>query len=322
MLFLDAKTVETYLPLIDCIDLMRSAMKALSTGETHQILRQILPVAGGLYGIMGGASAETYGSKLISVTHFPGVPSHQGVVLLFDPATGTPDAVVDAASVTAIRTAAASAMATDALARPDAMTVAILGTGEQAWMHGRAMAAVRRLSRMTIWGRDAEKAEALAQKLSSMLDLEVTTAATVPDATHDVDIICTTTSAAEPVLLSNAVCDGTHINAVGSSRAGPRELDDALICRARYFGDSRESVLSQGAEFIHARTAGLLDDQHFLGEIGEILAGACAGRTSPADITIYKSLGHIVQDLAAAKYAADAARAAGAGAGAGQTVRF
>lgn len=313
MLVLNKDAVEELLTMESCIALMRDAMMALSDGRTRQMPRHILPVACGLYGIMGGVSPETFGSKLISVVQSDGHPSHQGVVLLFDPATGEPSALVDATSITGIRTAAASALATDRLALKGAKSLAILGTGEQALEHARAMCAVRPIGHIAIWGRNQEKAATLAGRLSKELPVPVCAAASVREAVGDAEIICTVTAAGEPILTGADVADGAHVNVVGSSRAGPREIDDSLVCRGRFYGDSRESVLSQGAEFIHAREAGLINDDHFIGEIGDVLLDKIPGRTEASDVTIYKSLGHIVQDLEAARHVVTTAIATGAG---------
>jgi ornithine cyclodeaminase/alanine dehydrogenase-like protein (mu-crystallin family) len=281
-----------------CIPLMREAMIALSTGRTRQLLRAILDLEGGrAFGVMPGATEQAFGAKLISV--FPGTggaPSHQGFVALFDPETGTPAAILDASEITGIRTAAASAAATEALARPDARRLAILGTGEQALRHAEAIAAARPLARVTIWGRSPDKARALAARLGAEV------AASAEAAVAEADIICTVSAAAEPILRGSWVRDGTHINLVGSSRAGPVEIDTALVRRARFFADHEEGVRRQGAEFLAAVAEGAVGEDHLLGEIGEVFAGTLAGRTSAADVTIYKSLGSIVQDLAAGWY--------------------
>ncbi|MEA3002990.1 MAG: hypothetical protein QOH81_1778 [Sphingomonadales bacterium] len=285
-----------------CIPLMREAMIALSTGRTRQLLRAILDLEGGrAFGVMPGAMEQAFGAKLISV--FPGTgpgtfgaPSHQGFVALFDPETGAPAAILDASEITGIRTAAASAAATEALARPDARRLAILGTGEQALRHGEAIAAARPLARVTIWGRSPEKARALAARLGAEV------AASAEAAVAEADIICTVSGASEPILRGSWVRDGTHVNVVGSSRAGPVEIDTALVRRARFFADHEEGVRRQGAEFLAAVAEGAVGEDHLLGEIGQVFAGTLAGRTGAADVTIYKSLGSIVQDLAAGWY--------------------
>ena len=306
MRYIDREEVTRRLTYEVCIPLVRDAMIAFSSGETKQLLRSIIPLADGhLFGIMPGALGATkpFGAKLISI--FPenaaqGRQSHQGLIVLFEPDTGTPVCIVHAGEVTAIRTAAASAVATDALALSDAKHLAILGTGEQAATHARAIAKVRALESITVWGRSSERAHAFAEKMRAELSLPITAVATAQQAIADADIVCTVTSASEPILKGEWVKPGTHINAVGSSHAGPAEIDNALVARARFFVDSREGVLQQGGEFLRARQAGLIDDNHIRAEIGEVLAGTAEGRTSPDEITIYKSLGHIVQDLASA----------------------
>jgi ornithine cyclodeaminase len=286
-----------------CIALMREALTALSQGRTRQLLRGILDLKNGdMFGVMPGALDDgPFGAKLISVLprNFGlGRPSHQGVIVLFDPADGRPVCILDATEVTAIRTAAASAAATDALARKDARRLAILGYGEQAWRHACALPHVRPIAELRVWGRSAEQAAAFAARVEAELGLPCQAVARVAEAVREADVICTTTAAAEPVLFSAEVADGAHINAVGSSRAGPSEIDAALVARARFFADHREGVLAQGAEFLNAKAAGLVDDSHVLGEIGEVMSGALVGRRDPGDVTIYKSLGSIVQDLA------------------------
>ena len=310
LLVISREEVAAHLSYEACIPLMRRAMIALSTGVTKLLLRAIMDLDGGrAFGVMPGAMEETFGAKLISV--FPaaesGAPSHQGVVALFDPATGAPAAILDASELTGIRTAAASAAATDALARDDSRHLAILGTGEQALRHIEAIRAVRPIERVTIWGRSAEKAEALAA------DVGGTTAATAQAAVAEADIVCTVTASAEPVLLGRWLRPGTHLNLVGSSRAGPVEVDTDLVRRARLFADHEEGVRRQGAEFLKALEDGAIGEDHLLGEIGEVFAGTLAGRTRRDDITGYKSLGSIVQDLAAGWYLVERARSEGWG---------
>lgn len=285
-----------------CIALMRQAMMALSQGRTRQLLRAILDLGdGNAFGVMPGAmEGAAFGAKLISVRpgNFElGRPSHQGLIVLFDPDDGAPVCALDATEVTAIRTAAASAAATDALARPDASRLAILGYGEQAWRHACAIPHVRPIEDVRVWGRSTERAAAFAGRIEAELGLPCRAATSVAEAVAAADIICTTTGAAEPILLSPDVADGAHLNVVGSSRAGPAEIDVGLVARARFFADHRAGVLVQGAEFLNAKAAGLVDDAHVLGEIGQVMDGSLAGRTSPSDVTIYKSLGSIVQDL-------------------------
>jgi ornithine cyclodeaminase len=306
MRMIDREEVARRLTYDVCIPIVREAMIAFSKGETLQLLRSIIPLAEGrAFGVMPGALGPTapFGAKLISVypeNFAKGVQSHQGLVLLFDPATGAPCCVVHAGEITAIRTAAASAVATDALARPESRRMAILGYGEQARTHARAIIKVRPLAQIRVWGRSAERAETFAREMSAELSIPVLAAADVATAVADADIICTVSAAREPILLNAWVRPGTHINLVGSSFAGPVEVDDDLVVRARFIADSREGVLAQGAEFLKAKAAGRVGDDHVVGEIGQVLAGDLPGRQSAEQITVYKSLGHIVQDLASA----------------------
>jgi ornithine cyclodeaminase len=242
-----------------------------------------------------------FGAKILSVypeNFAKGVQSHQGVVLLFDPESGAPVCILHAGEITAIRTAVASAVATDALARKDAARLAILGYGEQAATHARAIAKVRDLTSIAVWGRSSERAGAFADRMTAELGIPVTASPDAKTCVADADIVCTVTAAREPILLGVWLKPGTHVNLVGSSIPGPVEVDDDLVVRSRYFVDSREGVLRQGAEFLHAKAAGLIGDGHILGEIGQVLAGDVAGRVSDGDVTAYKSLGHVVQDLA------------------------
>lgn len=302
MRVIDAAEVAARLDHRTCIGLMREAMIALSRGRTRQLLRGILPLddAGNMLGVMPGSlDGAGFGAKLVSV--YPGAPlgrTHQGVIALFDPATGAPIVIVDAGEVTAIRTACASAAATDALALAGPATHAILGTGEQAYQHALAIPLVREITGTVVWGRSPAKARALADRIGGRV------AATVAEAVAGAAIVSATTAAAEPILLSADVADGTHINLVGSSHAGPVEIDDALVVRARFVPDHRDGVLAQGAEFLRAKAAGLVGDDHVLPEIGAVLAGDAPGRHGPADVTIYKSLGSVVQDLACAAWLA------------------
>ncbi|MFL5296790.1 MAG: ornithine cyclodeaminase family protein [Phenylobacterium sp.] len=305
MQIIDREEVRERLTYEFCIPLVREAMIAFSRGETRQLLRSIIPLADGhLFGTMPGALGERamFGAKLVSV--FPenfakGRQSHQGVVVLFDAEHGAPVCIAHAGEVTAIRTGAASAVATDALARPDASRLALLGYGEQAWTHARAISRVRKLSDVSIWGRNAGKAAAVASAMGAELGVPARACDSAEAAVAEADIVCTVSSAKEPILLGRWLAPGAHVNIVGSSFAGPTEVDEDLVAMSRFIADSREGVLAQGAEFLRAKAAGRVGDEHLAGEIGQVLAGTLEGRQAPDQVTAYKSLGHIVQDLAA-----------------------
>lgn len=306
MRIIDGSQVRQHLTYERCIPLVREAMIRFSAGKTQQLLRSILDLGEGrMFGVMPGGMGEggVFGAKLVSVFPPDGSAehrSHQGVVVLFYGKTGAPVCVADASEITAIRTACASAVATDALAWPNAEILAVLGTGEQALHHALAIAHVRTLKAIRIWGRSTDKAKVLARQVAAETGVATVTCQSAEAAVSGAEIICTVTSAREPILLGRWVSPGAHVNVVGSSYAGPVEIDNDLVVASRFIADSREGVLQQGAEFLAAKAAGLVDDDHVIGEIGQVLAGDLPGRQSADQITVYKSLGHVVQDLAAA----------------------
>ena len=302
LLIFNDRAVYRELSYSDCMAVIADAMKALAAGQTRQLLRRMIPLGEGrIFAQMPGALGidDMFGAKLISVfadAAAPGRRRHRGLVVLFEPEEGRPVAVADAEAITHIRTAAATAVATDALARPDARVLLIIGTGEQARTHLEALPLIRDLDRILVWGRSFEKAEALARDFAR-LGAEATS--DLPTAAVDADIICTLTGAAEPVLMGEWVQPGAHVNLVGSSGPGSVEADTDLVVRSRYIADSRASALDAASEFLVARAEGAITDGHLVAEIGEVLLGRVAGRTSRSEITLYKSLGHAVQDLAA-----------------------
>ena len=306
MRFIDREEVSRRLTYEVCIPIVRRAMIAFSKGETRQLLRSIIPLSEErFFAIMPGAMGThaPFGAKLISVfqqNFARGIQSHQGLVVLFDPESGAPVCVLHAGEITAIRTASASAVATDLLARKDARRMTLLGYGEQAATHARAIRKVRSLESIVVWGRSPERADAFAKRMQKELGVPVTPAPNVQEAVAEADIICTVTAAAEPILKGAWVRSGTHLNLVGSGFAGPSEVDSDLVVRSRFIVDSREGVLHQGAEFLRAKEAGLVGDEHIVAEIGQVLAGDIEGRRSVDEITVYKSLGHVIQDLASA----------------------
>jgi len=312
--FYDSAQVEELLDYPGCIEAMRRAMIALSSGERPQPLRQIFTVGKDqMFGTMPGelAALSTFGAKLISVFDDPDRPGrtrHQGIVVAYDGETGAVTCIADAEPITKIRTACATAAATDALARADAEVLAIFGTGLQAESHLRALPLVRPFREILIWGQTPQKARELAERMSSEMGRPIGPVADGREAAARADVICTVTSSAQPILLSEWVKPGTHINLVGSSYLGPVEVDTALVARARYVADYRPGVLAQGAELAAARDAGVVDDTHVICEIGDVFAGRVQAREDDSQVTIYKSLGHVVQDLAAADYLRGRAR--------------
>lgn len=319
MLLLDREFVRRRLSVEACIPLMKQAMADLSAGQTIQPLRSVLHLdQGRAFGVMPGSMAKggaVFGAKLVSVypeNFAKGLPSHQGAITVFDPEDGQLAALVEASEVTRIRTGCASAAATDVLARKDAKVLAVMGYGEQAMSHIEAIAAIRPLEQVRVWGRSRERAEQFVVKMAHT-GLSFVVCDTPSMAVQGADIICTTTASAEPILGLADVAEGTHINAVGSSYAGPYEIAPDLVKASRFIADYREGVLAQGAEYLVAKEKGLIDEDHVVGEIGEVFLGALEGRQSDDQITIYKSLGHVVQDLACAAWLVEQAEASGEG---------
>lgn len=304
----DAEAVERLLDYRGCIAAMREAMRSLSEAGKPQPLRQIVRISDvAMFGVMPGdlGAIGSFGAKLVSVAEDsarPGRSRHQGVVVAFDAVTNGVACIADAEAVTTIRTACATAAATDALARRDARVVSIFGTGTQARAHLRALTQVRPFERVLIWGRSAENTARLAAELSAQLDIDIETVTDGREAAGRADVICTVSGSLEPILLGDWVRPGTHVNLVGSSFLGPVEADSALVTKARYIADYRAGALAQASELAIAHEAGLVTDAHVVGEIGEVFAGTLAGRESDDQITLYKSLGHVAQDLAAAAY--------------------
>lgn len=300
-----SQAVRRWLDFPTCIDAVAAAMAGLSAEALEQPLRSIVDLGRGqMFGLMPGiAPGDTgFGAKLVSVFEDPARPgrwAHRGGVLLFDRASGTPLCLADAHEVTRIRTASASAVATRALAREDASVLAVFGTGTQAESHVLAMLHVRRFESVLIWGRSLQSASELASRLAKQTGFAVRATSDARAAAGAADVICTTTSSAEPVLRGAWLKPGTHVNAVGSSFPGPVEVDDELVVRSRYIADSRHSALAAAAEFLCARQAGLVDESHIVAEIGEVLLGRVPGRENEDQLTLYKSLGHVVQDLVA-----------------------
>jgi ornithine cyclodeaminase/alanine dehydrogenase-like protein (mu-crystallin family) len=312
--------VRKLLPMAECVDLMQRTMIAVSEGRVVLPLRSILVMPGdrGMMGMMPGylADPECFGVKLVSLiprNKPPQYSSHLGIVLLFEADHGQPVALLDAAEITAIRTAAASGLATRLLARPEAGDLALLGAGEQARSHLEAMLSVRTLRRVRVWARDRDKARLFAEAQGVKHNIVIETSPSVREAIAGADIICTTTKAREPILQGEWLTPGVHLNVVGSSIAGAAEIDTPAVVKARFFVDCRNSTVNEGGEYLRALKAGAITPDHILGEIGEVANGSKVGRRSPLDVTLYKSLGIAPQDLAAAHYVLEKARAAGIG---------
>lgn len=313
--------VRRLLPMSDCIEVMARALETLGRNEAVNPLRTMLlkPDRSGLLGMMPAYLTSPPAIGMKAVTVFPGnhgteLDSHQGVVLLFEPERGELLAVVEAGEITAIRTAAVSGLATRLLARPEACDLAILGSGVQARTHLEAMAVVRDLRRVRVWSRTAAHAEAFARSEALASGPTIEAIGDAEEAVRGADLICTTTAAREPILEGAWLAPGAHVNAVGSSVRTARELDGTAVARSRLFVDRRESALAEAGDFLIAMEEGVVGVDHIVAELGELLTGADAGRRSPEEITLFKSLGLGVEDLAAAEHVYRQALSQGGGA--------
>ena len=294
----------------DCIELMADALSALARGEVHQPLRTIVrpPNARGLLGLMPAYSSGergAFGLKAICV--FPenpaqGKDAHQGAVTLFSRDTGELLALMNASEITAIRTAAVSAVATRLLARENAQQLGIIGAGVQARTHLKALACVRSIKHARVAARHIEHAERLAGEIQPHVPFPIEAVRKNEDAVRNADLIVTATSSLEPVINKDWISAGAHVNAIGTHSPTSREIDGATMASARIFVDRRESALNESGDYLLAAKEGLIGPENILGEIGEILIGAKQGRTSEDEITLFKSLGLAIEDVVCAEY--------------------
>ncbi len=321
MLILNHTQVRNLLSMEDCMKVVADALAALSWGEGLQPLRDgaLLPDRSGVLAWMPGslASGRPFGIKVLSVVENPrelGVDSHQGGVLIFDPANGSPVALCEAGAITAVRTAAVSAIATDRLARSDASSLAVLGAGTQARSHIEAMLTVRPIQRVRMWGRSAESTTEAAGELSKHHGIPIEVVTDKAEAVAGADIVCTTTSAREPIFFAEMLEPGMHINAVGASIPSYQEIDPRVVPLVTLFTDRRESLANEAGEFIAAIEAGLIPAGLVVPEIGEVLNADHPGRTSETEITIFRSLGLAIEDIASAQLVYERALEKGIGA--------
>jgi ornithine cyclodeaminase/alanine dehydrogenase-like protein (mu-crystallin family) len=320
ILIVNQSEVRQLLPMAECIEVMSEALKTLSQGKAILPLRPVmwLPEKVGALGMMPAymEDLQIMGLKIVSV--FPGnhgteYDSHMGAVMIFETKHGQPLAIMDATEITAIRTAAVSGVATRLLAREGSGDLAILGSGTQAKTHLEAMLLCRKIRRVRIWSRNPENGRRFAERESRRHNIHVDLMPTVQAAVQGADIICTTTSAPDPILLGTYLSAGAHINAVGSSVPFARELDTEAIVKARLFVDRRESTVNEAGDFLIPKKEGAIGDSHIQGEIGEILLAKVKGRKSQEEITLFKSLGLAVEDLASANHIYKKAMAGGMG---------
>jgi ornithine cyclodeaminase len=302
------------------IDAMEPALAAFSRREVTQPLRTVLQIGQqkGFFGVMPAfvPSLPALGTKMVTVfggNADRGLPTHLATITLLDPDTGALLAILDGRYITEARTAAVSAVSVRHLARKNASVLALIGSGVQARSHLEAIARVRTLRQVRVWSRDAERCATFAREMRPHSPVEIGRASSAREAVEDADIIALVTAAREPVIHSDWIRDGAHICAVGACRPDQREMDAPLVARGRLFVDSREGALAEAGDVVLAIRDGAIDRTQISGELGEVVAGSVAGRQNDREITIFKSLGMAVEDVAAAHLALERAKMRGAG---------
>ena len=316
VLVLNHTEVEQLLPMPECIAAVEAAFSSFARGESQHPLRTIFRPSK-VNGVMAMMPAFRAGESplfsLKAICVFPGnaalgKDAHQGGVMLFDGTTGELLALVNASAITAIRTAAVSALATRLLARTDASHLAVIGAGVQARPHVVAIAGVRNLKRIRIAAQHFERAQQFAVEMQPQFPFPIEPVETAEAATRGADIIVTATTSREPVLEREWISEGAHINAIGTFSPKAREIDTATMVDATLFVDARESALNEAGDYLIAAEEGAIGPEHIRAELGEVLIGAHPGRTSRDEITLFKSLGLAIEDLAAAAHAYQKAR--------------
>ena len=296
----------------ECITVMENIFIQLEEDQAFNPLRSamLIPGENGLLSMMPGYvnKQDIMGIKSVSV--YPenaniGLESHQGSVTLFNALNGTPLAIMDAGQITAIRTAAVSGLATRILAKKNSKILAILGSGIQARTHIEAMTTILNLEEIRVWSKNKKNAKKLVEEQRKKYAIPFRPFDTVNEAIYNADIICTTTAAVEPILQGKYLMQGVHINAVGSSVRNTRELDGFAIKLSKLYVDKIESTINESGDFLMAKQEGTIDDNHIIGTLGEILTKQKKGRNNINDITLFKSLGLAVEDIATAFFIYD-----------------
>ena len=323
MLIMNSAAVAASLGHAECIDLLSSTMKSVSKRDVIMPLRQFIkvPETAGKFTMMPGYLGEPrcFGVKLVS-KYPPGegsAGSHIGAVMVFDADSGVPIAMLDGGELTAIRTSCASALATQVLSRDNAKVLTIMGCGDEARHHIQSIQEVRALSEIVVWGRSQQRVQAFIddchQRDIVAENINVTSELNAQTAVEQADIVCTVTAATTPILKGEWLQAGTHVNLVGAAIRTSSEADVAVVARSKFYTDYLESAMAQAGELLNAIELGLVNEDHIVGEIGQVLLGQCESRVNDQEITVYKSLGVAAQDLAAGKCAYHNAQSNGHG---------
>ena len=317
---LNEAQVKTLLPMGDLVSAMESALARFSAGEVVQPVRTVLAVGPAkAFGLMPASVPKParLGAKLVTVfnqNEARGLPSHLATIVLLDPETGALQAILDGRYITEARTAAVSAVSTRHLARANAATMAIIGSGVQARSHLEAYAEVRRLEEVRVWSPRPASRERFVSEMAGHTPARLRATDTAEQAVRGADLIVLVTSSPTPVIEDAWVAEGAHVVSVGACFPNQREMDPALVARGRFYVDSRAAAAVESGDFVMGVRDGFFTDSHIAGEVGEVVLGRTAGRGSAAEVTIFKSLGMAVEDVVAADLVLSRAVEQGAGA--------
>jgi alanine dehydrogenase len=317
---LNEQQVHSLLPMSDLIAAMESALAKFSSKEVLQPVRSVLVVGPtkAYYGLMPAyiPSPASMGAKIVTVfgeNHKKNLPSHLATILLFDPDTGMLQAILDGRYITEARTAAVSAVTTRFLAKPDASTLAIIGSGVQARSHLEAYQHVRQLKEVRIWSPRAHSRQRFVDDMSPSVNIPIRATDTAEQAVRGADLIVLVTSSPTPVIDDAWVSEGAHVVCIGACRPNQQEMPPQLVTRSRLYVDSRAAAIVESGDVVMNMAAGLFNESHIRGEIGELVLGRIEGRQTPRDITVFKSLGMAVEDVVAADLVFRRAAESGAG---------
>jgi|LGOV01.1.fsa_nt_gb ornithine cyclodeaminase len=308
MLVIGKEEVRELLSMKECIGLMKETLMDLNDGKASMSLRSANKLAGDdFYLLMPAYLNEKgyFGVKLITIfpsNHGRNLPSHQGVVLLFSAEDGKERASIDCISITALRTASVTAVATDLLAKKDAKTMGFLGAGVQARNHVESLLLVRDIEEIKVWDLYPSAAEKFADEMSEKYNVKVTVCETAEEVVSNSEIITTVTLAKEPVLNGEWLKPGTHINAIGASAKAYREIDSSAVAKARLYVDKKESCTGESSDYLVPLSEGAIEDDHIVAEIGDILLNKAEGRKTDTEITMFEGMGLAVEDIASAAY--------------------
>lgn len=306
MKIIEAKDVFA-LPMKDCIAAMREAILNLKNGVSSQPLRTMTKLPdGNVFGFMPAylGPEDFFGAKIATAfftNHGTAYPSHMGYVMLMESAHGQPVAMVDATSVTQLRTGAVSGLATDLLANKDAKTLAIIGAGAQGKSHLEAMLCVRPIEKVRVFDVNQERCADFCAQMAKQFGVDVQPAPSVHEAAYGAEIVCTVTTCKTPILSLSDVAPGAHVNAVGAYSAATREIASDLVAASRLYADDMTAILNEGGEYLLCKADGLIDESHILGDLGMLLVSECPARQSREEITLFSAHGLAVEDVACAK---------------------